>query len=135
MKNERYTNKQLAKDYLMTISWPHYLHSTYRIIRDRISGVDIDISSFYQEHRSLKELNVAGIGRETKRVLELILERGKDGSRKIIKKETEEKRQKILDELSLKDIPSTEAISDDYAQREIEEEGLCDNIARSLEGD
>ncbi|MBU3906828.1 MAG: hypothetical protein KKA64_01115, partial [Nanoarchaeota archaeon] len=131
MENKKYNNQKLAQDYFIITNWPYKDCSNYRLIRNKISGLDIDIASFYQEHGSLEELNVVGIGKKTKRVLELILGKGKEKAEEIIKQDREKKAKEILEGFSFKDIPSTEAISDDYAQREIEEEGLCDNIARS----
>jgi hypothetical protein len=69
-------NEKLAEDYFRVIMPFSDSFETYGTIRDTVSGSSIDIMSFYSSHGSLKELDIAGIGDNTKIILELILKKG-----------------------------------------------------------
>lgn len=69
-------NEKLAEDYFRVIIPFSDSLETYATIRNTISGSDVDIISFYHSHGSLKELDIAGIGDNTKIILELILKKG-----------------------------------------------------------
>ncbi len=87
-----YNNKELAQDYFSVST--QYAGKQGRINSTKIKGIitelNTNIATFYQEYGNLTELKVEGIGIKTKRTLELILEKGVEEARKLIKKEKEE---------------------------------------------
>lgn len=72
----RHGNEKLAEDYFRVIIPFSDSLDTYVTIRNTISGSSVDIISFYHSHGSLRELDIAGIGDNTKIILELILKKG-----------------------------------------------------------
>jgi len=85
-KNKRlYGNKKLAEDYFRVIIPFSTSLETYVTIRDTISGSNVDIVSFYSSRGSLKELDIAGIGDNTKIILELILKKGFEKAAEIVR--------------------------------------------------
>ncbi len=80
-----YGNEKLAEDYFRVIIPFSDSLETYVTIRKAISSSDVDIISFYSSHGSLKELNIAGIGDNTKIILELILKKGLEKAAEIVR--------------------------------------------------
>jgi hypothetical protein len=80
-----YENKKLADDYFRVIIPFSDSLETYVTIRNTISGSNVDIVSFYSSHGSLKELDIAGIGDNTKIILELILKKGFEKAAEIVR--------------------------------------------------
>jgi hypothetical protein len=80
-----YGNEKLAEDYFRVIMPFSDSLETYATIRNTILGSDVDIVSFYSSHGSLKELDIAGIGDNTKIILELILKKGFKKAEEIIR--------------------------------------------------
>ena len=80
-----YGNEKLAEDYFRVIIPFSDSLDTYVTIRNTISGSNVDIISFYSSHGSLKELEIAGIGDNTKIILELILKKGFEKAAEIIR--------------------------------------------------
>jgi len=78
-------NKKLAEDYFRVIIPFSDSLDTYVTIRNTISGSNVDIISFYHSHGSLKELDIGGIGDNTKIILELILKKGFKKAAKIVR--------------------------------------------------
>ncbi|MCX6563584.1 MAG: hypothetical protein NTU60_08265 [Candidatus Aminicenantes bacterium] len=80
-----YGNEKLAEDYFRVIIPFSDSLDTYVTIRNTISGSNVDIISFYHSHGSLKELDIAGIGDNTKIILELILKKGFEKATEIVR--------------------------------------------------
>jgi hypothetical protein len=80
-----YGNEKLAEDYFRVIIPFSDSLDTYVTIRNTISGSNVDIISFYSSHGSLKELDIAGIGDNTKIILELILKKGFEKAAEIVR--------------------------------------------------
>jgi hypothetical protein len=78
-------NEKLAEDYFRVIIPFSDSLDTYVTIRNTISGSNVDIISFYHSHGTLKELDIAGIGDNTKIILELILKKGLKKAAKIVR--------------------------------------------------
>jgi len=78
-------NEKLAKDYFRVIIPFSDSLDTYVTIRNTISSSNVDIISFYSSHGSLKELDIAGIGDNTKIILELILKKGFEKASEIVR--------------------------------------------------
>lgn len=88
-QERRYTNTDLARDYIAVIS-QRGISDAYVFQKRLIAGSDVDIYSFYQDHGSLETLKARGIGMKTKAVLELILKEGAAKAAEIFLKEQEE---------------------------------------------
>jgi hypothetical protein len=78
-------NEKLAEDYFRVIIPFSDSLDTYVTIRNTISGSNVDIISFYHSHGSLKELDITGIGDNTKIILELILKKGFEKAAKTVR--------------------------------------------------
>ena len=87
MEEKTYTNKELAQDYFNVVAQDVGDLRAYNLQRRRIAELNIDLTSFYLEHRSFAELKVNGIGHKTKKILELILEMGTEKARRFIQEE------------------------------------------------
>lgn len=77
--DKKYTNQKLAKDYfeVQTPFSSPTARDTYSTIKKRIASSNVDIAKYYEEHRSLRDLDVDGIGDKTKPILERLLSIGK----------------------------------------------------------
>ena len=80
-----YGNGKLAEDYFRVIMPFSDSLETYVTIRNTILDSNVDIISFYHSHGSLKELDIAGIGDNTKIILELILKKGFEKAAEIVR--------------------------------------------------
>ncbi|HLC64673.1 MAG TPA: hypothetical protein VJI46_00955 [Candidatus Nanoarchaeia archaeon] len=87
MEENAYTNKELAQDYFSVVAQYSQDLWTYGFQKRKIAGLDIDLPAFYREHGSLDELKVKGIGKKTKGILELILEKGVEEAKKLVQEE------------------------------------------------
>lgn len=74
MTEEKYTNKELARDYFLATSNESAGYENRAMMRGKIRRSTIDIPSFYHEHGSLQELGVKDLGEKTIGLLETILE-------------------------------------------------------------
>ncbi|RLI99752.1 MAG: hypothetical protein DRP03_02580 [Candidatus Aenigmatarchaeota archaeon] len=90
MERQEYTNKELARDYLSVAALSmSNNHMTFLLRQvNIIAQSEVDIPEFYREHGSLAGLEVNGIGKKAKYILELILEKGVDKAWEIIQEET-----------------------------------------------
>ncbi len=78
------TNRELAQDYFSVATQYSEDWITYNLQKRRITKLQIDLPSFYREHGSFEGLNISGIGKKTKGILELILEKGVEEARRIV---------------------------------------------------
>lgn len=123
MGRQKYTNRDLAEDYFRVAAQQTAVLEVYSFQRRKISELEIDLPAFYHKHKSLKDIRVKGISPETKRILELILEKGVEKAVDII---YEEKIGRIKRE-QFKGIPS------DGPGRTDDTPPSWDNIVRLLE--
>ena len=87
MEHKSYTNVELARDYFSVVAPYSGDLMTYNFQKRKITELGIDLPTFYLEHgRSLNELQVGGIGKKTKGILELILDRGVEEARRLVSK-------------------------------------------------
>ena len=129
MNNKLYGNEKLAEDYFRVIIPFSDSFDTYVTIRDTISGSNVDIISFYHSHGSLKELDIAGIGDNTKIILELILKKGFEKAAEIVREKKCLVYQRNLAEI-WKEMPGKikpDSETDDYNQM------LWGDIMKALE--
>ena len=83
MPDQHLTNEELALHFLQIMS--AYSGSlVYRSAYLAIKESPIDLSSFYQEHKSLRDLPMKHFSENTKNALELILEQGVEEATRII---------------------------------------------------
>ncbi len=81
-----YTNQQLAHDYLIIMSQYSGM-LPYLGVKRAIEKCEVDIPSFYQQHGSLADITISGVGPGSMRRLELILEKGFEEAKRIIEEE------------------------------------------------
>jgi len=71
---KHYTNKELARKYIAKVrkvsSGTDYHHRLKKLIED----APINISDFYQRHKSLNKINLKGIGEVTRSTLEELID-------------------------------------------------------------
>lgn len=117
------TNQELANNYFSAVfKQSIFAYKTYFDIKTLIESSPVDLIQHYQANGNLKELKVKGIGRKTKRVLELILKEGVDNAREIIRKEKiKELQETETTENFIAYITSKESIRDEESRR-LEEE-------------
>ncbi len=85
MEDKAYTNRELAQDYFSVVAKYSGDLTTYNFQRRKIAELSIDLPTFYREHvESLDELDVKGIGKKTKGILELILDKGVEEAKRIV---------------------------------------------------
>lgn len=98
MTKSPYTNRELAQDYYKVVAHSPYkdVQNMYRTMMERISGLDVDLVEFFHQQRSFDDLNVGGIGKKTKKVLELILEHGVEEARRVVGEEREERSKELV---------------------------------------
>ena len=72
--SSRYMNKDLAQDYFIVATKYCTRVDSYRTLQQRIEQLDIDMPSYFMEHGSFDDLEIMGIGKKTKKILESILE-------------------------------------------------------------
>jgi len=80
MKNKKYTNQTLAEDYFIVATKDCYSVQgirNYNRIAKAIKQSDVDIYNFLMKNKSLDDLDIKGIGDETKEVLERMIKEGK----------------------------------------------------------
>ena len=90
MEEKAYTNRELAEDYFIVVRHKitdSGISDTYRSLKKIIAESSIDLPTFYREHGDLKELMASGIGKKTKKILELILENGTEEARRLLQEE------------------------------------------------
>lgn len=87
MDKHKYTNRDLAQDYYKAVIQYSADPESYDIRRRKIAKWTVDLPAFYRKHGSLDTLQVKGIGRETKRVLELILQKGAEEAIRVVREE------------------------------------------------
>jgi len=75
LKAEHEENKELGIEYLRRYGGGFRFRAvkTHERIAKLIIGLELNISEFYREHGSLENLNIRGIGKQTKIKLEKIL--------------------------------------------------------------
>ncbi|MBS3157524.1 hypothetical protein J4442_05140 [Candidatus Woesearchaeota archaeon] len=78
MVERNYANRELADMYYTIVAPNSRCTDTYRTLKRRIAESSIDLARFFQEYGSFDRLAIKGIGKGTKRVLELILISGCD---------------------------------------------------------
>ena len=93
MEDKNYTNQELARDYFSVVAQYAWDLEPCHRQKKVIVGSNVDLSSFYQEHGSLNELRVKGIGTKTKEILELLLEKGVEEARRLFREERIDKMQ------------------------------------------
>jgi len=86
---ERYTNEELATDYLRIIS-TRKPNIKYQQVREIIKSSQINIPAYFAEKKSLTELKVPGLGKGTIEILESILSEGAEKARAKKVREAEE---------------------------------------------
>jgi hypothetical protein len=118
MREKAYTNRELADGYfsIQNRAANRESYDAYFQHKERIARLDVDLQSFYDEHGSLKGLNVRGIGDKTKGTLELILKHGIEEARRMIRGERIEKEQREMEKAQrdmFKEIPNKVWLEED----------------------
>ncbi len=126
MEDKAYTNRELSQDYFSVVAQYTGDITTYEFLRRKIAELGIDLPTFYREHgKSLDELDVKGIGKKTKGILELILDKGKEEARRLVEEEKIDEMRKS----AFRGIPSR------APRRGDDTPPSWDNIVKRYEGD
>jgi len=94
MKNREYTEQGLSGDYFRVINRRGPLHrpsQTYVVIARIISENEKEIRNAYDHDKNLNKVSIKDFGPKTKKVLELILDKGVEGALKILSTKKVEK--------------------------------------------
>ncbi len=122
---KEYTNRELARDYFRVAAQHVEDIRAYRFQQRRIAELDIDLPTYYGEHGTFDDLKVKGIGKKTKRILALILDKGVEEARKIVENEKIESMRREQFAGIPNKIPNDDSEKVDY----------WDNIVRAYERD
>lgn len=87
--SEQYTNERLGEYYLKVVQIFSVDPDNQENKRRIIERSSVDIAAFFQKNRSLDSLHVPGIGRETKKVLVLILQNSVEEAIRIYQEQKE----------------------------------------------
>jgi len=86
LQNKMKNNKSLAKAYYGIVSQRAKSLDKVSIMKKRIVTLEVNLPKYYAMNGSLENSNLKGIGKKTKRILELILNNGAEEAEQITQK-------------------------------------------------
>lgn len=100
MKGKFLSNKKLANDYIrVVIPFDRKDFGPYPTIRRRIALAEVDICNFFSQNGSLEKLEIELVGKNTKQILEMIIEKGVDEAAQIVQGKKRENYQRELEKM------------------------------------
>lgn len=134
MRGKFLFNEKLANDYIRVVIPYSKDFGAYLTIRRRIALAEVDICNFFYHKGSLEKLEIEGIGKNTKQILEMIIEKGVDEVAQLVQKKKKENYQRELEKI-WKDMPRDNGILDKADDTSMLRQHYWDDIIKILEGD
>ncbi len=119
-------NEQLARDYFRCVSQCAASLDTYLSIRMRIMESLFDFRAHYEQHGSLRDCKIPGVGLKTIEILERLLSEGVTRVAATTAKEREE---------SIRPMSGGASRDNILADQDASSSGALDNAIRAIEGD